>query len=64
MNSSISTKDDVIVYLINMRDNIVFTAQECMDMRNEDGAKILRLAAESLTSITRYIVNLPYSGCR
>ena len=52
------------VYLINMRDDIVYAAQECADMHNEEGAKILRLAAESLTSITRYVVGVPYAGCR
>lgn len=60
MNNLLYSRDDAISYLFEKRDAIQYKAQEAETLENDEGAKILRLAAEQLTAAIRFVVDVPF----
>jgi hypothetical protein len=60
MTELIKTKDDAVMYLLDKRDSIRHMATQANDLKNKEGAKILRLAEESLSAAIRYVIDVPF----
>lgn len=50
------TKDDVLVYLVDMETNFSYTAQLAEDLKNTDGAEVLRSIAKQIKTETRKLL--------
>lgn len=59
MDCLMNTKANAVYYILDKRDEIQYKVREAMDLGNEEAAKVLRLAAESLSACVRYLVDVP-----